>query len=36
LLRKDPRHSTPIFTGELRAPGDLPYVWPGDRAVARR
>lgn len=29
LLRKDPLHYAPVFTGELAVPDDLPYVWPG-------
>ena len=28
LLRKDPEHYGPVFTGELHAPDDLAYVWP--------
>lgn len=29
LLRKDPDHYGPLFTDDLHAPDDLPYVWPG-------
>lgn len=28
LLRKDPHHYAAVFTEELHAPDDLPYVWP--------
>ena len=30
LLRKDPDFYGPLFLDGLRAPDDLPYVWPGD------